>query len=586
MAKGLTTTLSVLLLFTIFSFSSGQGNNITSILEFLRDKEEKNIVIAFYYSNNTDHEILFDSCEPSCVLLNAAKSFSIDSQLTWTPSAYIITTDDVSKYMSILQSLYLTWIWNPRALFIISLYEGEDASNYAEVSWKYGIMFLYIVTTKEIVFSYDLYNNGSCGNNINLQKIPKEHIFKRKLLPLRFNHCPLRILATKILPYVIDPYDKTNCGYEVKLVREIAAHADLEPIFVNHSYPHWGQKESNGSYSYMFADLYEGKADLMMGMVVAQSSWFSKEFEGTHMHGLEASHFFVPSAAVVDGWKNFTQVFSATVWITLLISVVVTSTAVYIASKSFEEKSQYNDIQNCIFTTLRMCLSPKLTHTTTRLRFIFTLWCASFLLINTAYQSQLISTLLKPAHEHQITSVEEVVYASNLKLGGFEGLVDFFTAAADDVYKDIKKNWINCTLSETCLNRTAKQRDFAVMKTVKTVVYHLQNMYRRPNGEYEVYKLEDYAFVYSICFALRRGSPYLERFNSLLLGLAENGLYNRWVDSIPSPFRKVHSDQMVQLNLHHLKLAFVLLLVGHASAAFVLFIECKINSKNSHTYIE
>lgn len=586
MVIGSTLTLTIVLFLRIISYSSGQSNNITSILRFIRDKGENNIIIAYYFSENTDQEITFDGCETSCVLLNAAKSFPADSQLTWTPNVYIITTDDVSKYTTILQSLYLTWFWNPRASFIISLYEGEDASNYTEISQKYGILFLYIVTTKGTVLSYDLYNNGSCGNNTVLQKILKEHIFNRKLPPLRFNHCPLRILAARISPYVIDPYDRKNCGYEVKLVREITAHSELEPIFVNHSYPHWGQKEINGFYSYMFGDLYEGKVDLMMGMVVAQSGWFGKEFEGTHMHGLEASHFYVPSAAVVDGWKNFTQVFSATVWTTLLISAVVTSIAAYFASKSSEDKAVSEDIQNCIFTTLRMCFSPKSTPTANHLRFIFTLWCASFLLINTAYQSQLISTLLKPAHEHQIDSVEEVVYASNLKLGGFEGLVDFFNAAADDVYKDIKKKWINCTLSETCLNRTAKKRDFAVMKTVKTVVYYLQNMYRRPNGEYEVHKLDDYAFVYSICFALRRGSPYLERFNSLLLGLAENGLYNRWVDSIPSPARKVHSDQMVQLNLHHLKVVFVLLVVGHASAALVLLIECKIKQNNTYTYAE
>lgn len=562
----------VLILYTNFS---ALGNNLTLIFDLLIEIEENNVLVVNYFNSDITYEAKFDKNKISYVLFNTPELFRVIKPIRFTPNVYIITTSDVSMYTSVLELLYLTPFWNPKAVFIIYLYKSEDAGKYAVVSSKYGILFFYIVTANGNILSYDLYNNGNCGNNTSLHKVSRKDAFKRKLLPLRFNHCPLKILAAKILPYVIDPYNETNCGYEVKLVKEITIHADLEPIFVNHSYPHWGQKEKNGTYSYMYKDLYEGKVDLIMGMIIAQANWFGKDFEGTHMHGLEASHFYVPAAAIVDGWKNFTQVFSETVWITLFIAAATTSIATYFISRIFKENLISDDVQNCIFTMLRMCFSPKSTPTASYLRFIFTLWCASFLLVNTAYQSQLISTLLKPAHEHQIASVEEVVYFSNLKYGGFEGLIDFFNSAIDDIYKDIKKNWINCTLAETCLNRTAKKRDFAVMKTVKTVTYHLQNKYRRPNGEFEVYKLEDYAFVYSICFALRRGTPYLERFNNLLLGLAENGLYNRWVNSIPNPFRKVHSDQMVQLNLHHLKVAFVLLLVGHSIAIIVFFVEYK-----------
>lgn len=567
------------LILSIISLLAAEGNNITTILNIISNTKKKNICIVSYFNSNPNFEIAFEAYAASYVLINAGEPFAVDDQLTWIPEVYVYATDNLSKYTAALELLYLTWFWNPRALFMISLYEGESASNYAEVSWKYGILFLYIVTNNGTILTYDLFNQSSCGNNTTLQKISREKV-SQVLLPLRFNRCPLKILAAKILPYVIDPYDKTNCGYEVKLVREIAIRANLNPIFINHSYPHWGQKERNGSYSYMYKDLYDGKVDLVMGMVVAQSYWFAKDFEGTHMHGLEASHFYVPSAVTVDGWKNFTQVFSATVWITLITSAMVTALAAYFASKTLEDcPVRKNRLQYFIFTTFRMCFSPQHAPSVAYLRFIFTLWCALFLLINTAYQSQLISTLLKPAHEHQIDSVEEVIYSSNLKYGGFDGLVDFFNAAAGKIFKDIKKNWINCTLSSECLNRTAKNRDFAVMKTVKTVAYHLQNDYRRINGEYEIYKLKDYAFVYSICFALRRGSPYIERFNSLLLGLAENGLYNRWVDSIPKPTRRVHSDLMVQLNLHHLKLAFLVLIAGHASAAIIFLAELKTKSR-------
>lgn len=552
--------------------SPEQSFNITTIFNIIPNEDVSDILII-YFNNNTSCEIAFDVnySRASYMLFTATEHFAI-TLLTRPPKVYIIATENVSQYTLILKSLYATWFWNPRAYFIVVSLKSE-ATSYAKISQKYAIQFLYILTISGTILSYDLFDHGSCGDNINLREVTNQRIFKHKLR-LRFNHCPLKILAAKVVPYVIDPYDKTNCGYEVKLIREVAVHADLRPVFINHTYPHWGQsKDKNGSYSFMFKDLYDGKIDLIMGMVVAQSGWFGLEFEGTHMHGLEASHFYVPSAAPIDGWKNFTQIFSTAVWIMLVISGVVTFFVAYLASRISETDTIYKNIKNCIFITYRMCFSPQIAPTHAYFRYIFSLWCITFLLINTAYQSQLVSTLLKPAHEHQIDSVEEVLYFSHLEYGGFDGLVDFFNAAADDIYKDIKKNWINCTLSSACLNRTAKDRDFAVMKTVKTVMYYMQDTLRRPNGEIEVYKLEDYAFVYSICFALRRGSPYLERVNSLLLGLAENGLYNRWVNSIPTLIRKIHSDQLVQLNLHHLKMAFLLLLVGHTIAAIAFTAE-------------
>lgn len=551
----------------------------------ISDLEGKRIFIVYHCNDTSDREVVFNCWDVSYVLLNTAEHFISTAAHPWTPNVYIVDSKDIGEYIATLKFLYLTQYWNPRAIFIISLSQNEDIGEYAEISWKHGIQPLYIITPEGKMFTYFLFKDGSCGNNTKLQEISREtkiEVFNREP-QLYFNNCPLKILAFTILPYVIDPFDKTNCGYEVKLIKAIAARARLIPVFLNHSYPHWGQTKKNGSYSYMFQDLYEGKADMVMGMVVAQSNWFSKDFDGTHIPGLEASHFFVPSALPIDGWKNFTLVFSKTVWAVLTVAVVFTSLAVYVVTKTSDKTAACTNLPKCIFITLRMSLSPQSVPAASGyLRFTLTLWCSSFLLINSAYQSQLISTLMKPSHDHQITTVDEAIHSSQLQYGGFEGLIEFFNAAAEDIYKDVKKNWINCSLTEKCLNRTAKKRDFAVMKTVKTVKYYTRNMYRRPNGEFEIYKLNDYAFVYSISFALRRGSPYLERFNSLIAALVENGLYDKWIDSIPNPIRRRHADQLVQLNLHHLKAAFLLLIAGELCAvvAFIIEIKCRLRRVN------
>lgn len=542
------------------------------------DLENKRIFII-YHCNETNDGITFNDMNVTYVLLNTAKPVH-SVELRWAPTIYVINCEDSREYLTIIKFLYLTRYWNPRAVFIVSVLQDQNMSEYARTSWNYGISFLYLLTSNGKLFTYSLYSNGSCGNNTNLYEVSS--ISRRKPL-LYFNNCPLRIMAAKILPYVIDPYDEINCGYEVTLIKEIAFHAKMVPVFINQTYPHWGQTKLNGSYSYMFRDLFEGNIDVVIGMVVAQSNWFGKDFDGTHIPGLEASHFYVPSAKPIDGWKNFTLVFSRTVWIALTVIIVFTSLAVYLVSKSSHKTVVYADLSKCIFITLRMSLSPQPAPTVcVYLRFILTLWCSSFLLINTAYQSQLISTLLKPAYEHQISSVEEVIHSSHLKYGGFDGLIEFFDAANEDIFKEIRKNWINCTLSTACLNRTAINRDFAVMKTVKTVTYYMQSMYRKPTGEFQIYKLDDYAFVYSISFALRRGSAYLVRFNSLIAALVENGLYNKWIDNIPSSLRKRHADQMVQLNLHHLKAAFLLLVAGYATATIIFLGEIKLKLKKEN----
>lgn len=185
-----------------------------------------------------------------------------------------------------------------------------------------------------------------------------------------------------------------------------------------------------------------------------------------------------------------------------------------------------------------------------------------------------------------MTNLEELI-ASGSEFG--------FYPTIEEAYKEnsstnnaILKRYQPCPLSAECLNRTAFQRDYAVVKNRRQVLYLMPRYYTFPNGRDMLYDTGIASFTTKERYYMYKGFPLLERFDYLLMLLSSNGLINKWDADTRFFVLKIKSDDQPEpLTLNHLQGAFYIYTFGLSFAFTALFCEfgfgkfktCKRNKK-------
>lgn len=497
--------------------------------------------------------------------------------LECTPTSYVIVLADFYNYEGILKGFYGSQLWNPRAKFFVIHNGTGKVRDLFKVSWEYFLLNLIILDQSRKIYSYSPFENGACGNyhsyrevyNCDINLYPTMHLLFRGKLPKVFNGCPVRVLPIKVEPHVID-IKSTTPGIEISLLKEIAIRSNLSLILIENNFTDWGHKFPDGTYSLMYHELSKKNTDVVVGMVVTNASFYY-DFDGTVVYNQDLVTFFVPTAQMIDGWRNFIHVFDNGVWASTCVTLLVVPLSWWILGKTIKGPHALGSLVDCIFRTFEILFTAYgVRFKKTLLRYLFWTWCVTCLILSSAYQTKLISFLTKPAYEHQMTTFAEMV-DSQLPYGGFPLLKSLMNESGNEVFLKVFRNWISCPLTIECVNRTAEKRDFAVFKSTKIINYLMPRLYTYPDGRKKLYKLKDVITVYQIHMRMIRGLPYYETFNQLILKIVENGLFSKWSADLESAKKYKVFNEFKQLSVGHLKIIFMVYMIGNF-LAFITFL--------------
>lgn len=337
----------------------------------------------------------------------------------------------------------------------------------------------------------------------------------------------------------------------------------------------------DGKYTNMVADLLDRKIDGIAGLMPA-SSELRQYFDVTYIHSFENSVIFVPAGKHVEGWKNLQMVYEEAVWIALLCVFIGVSAALWLGALVLQKCEDYKRLDYWLLYAL--CASCSSLPRLPRLiffRYVIFMWISFFFVVSSVYQCQLLTFLVKPSFEHVISSFEELV-ESEMPIGGYFTVVLLIEDSEPELYQQLSRKWINCSLAMDCLTRVAEQRDMAAIHGENVVHYQLSKRFLHPSGVAKLKPLEDKRFPFAMCFYIDKGLPYYEKMEKLIFGFKENGLFRKWVNDLRyKETTIVLSNDLVRLNIHHLILPFVFLAVGHVIASLALLLEL-IHHKLSH----
>lgn len=515
-------------------------------------------------------------------LLNLEKSLKIVKTFKYKHYFYVVIVSVIDDYENFIEASYRTRGWNPRAKILVVYLGNSNINKIFQLSWKYFGVNVSVLTTNLTVYTYFPLTENNCGETITKTliyncdgDISNSSIFPNKL-GLSFHGCPVKILPLVIEPYILHLYRKDNPGYEMVMLREICRHLNLTIQYVDHSYKHWGTKLSDGTYTDMYNLMLQNKAELMIGMVLANES-YAEDLEDTYPHSEVDLTFHVPTPLTVEGWKNFIIIFSVELWLGFGISMLSCMFTWWIIGCNQEASEGFDNLSYCAFKVwcvVFSCFSmqPK----TALIRLIYILWTIySFLMIST-YTSVLIGFLTRPSYEKDIATTIDMVN-SDLKYGGLYIIRYVFDEPGNPTYLTLYKRFLNCALAMQCTNRTAFKRDFGVIKNARQVAYFVPLLYTYPNGRPMIKRVKDTVVPQNLWMNTVKGFLYMERFNDVILRLREGGFIFKWDYEATNTWKKSLEEppSVIPLNLTHLKFGFFCLLIGSFVAFVILLFEIR-----------
>lgn len=570
-----TSALFWISLVALFSRSGCYEVCLNQILDHIK---EKHMLVVYPEKTDILENVL--KMDVASVSLNINNPFDFKS-LKWRPNVYIITVEDIREYTVILRRLHGTSIWNPRAKFLI-IYQGdEDLNNFLRLSLKFMTLKLFVfVPSKKKILSFFPFENGSCLSDAKLEPVyhcrTAENItsvFSYEF-PDYFSGCTVKVITAAIVPYVIDVQDPVNPGFEIVMLRELAARINVTLEFV-------GNKQSshltldNNIFDHVHNVLLNGEADIAVGMMMYNKSVINL-FDNSFSYCTDESGFFVPSAMPIEYWQYYKLIFSNNVWMLYFATFFIISLTLWLVGSTRINSENCENYQYCILTVVSIVFSScsrKLR--SPFLKFVFALCIFASLVMNGIYQNKLTSFLTKPLYERPMKTISDVGNSS-LLYGGNPVYYNILKTEHSEFFLATKDRWITCPFGTPCLSRAAEKRDMSVIKNVKTTAYYISRLYTFPNGQSKLVHVEGIVLKYFVQLAYFKGHPCRKRIDVFIHRMLDSGLISQWIDDVQQTRKYVVYDEFVPISFQRIRFALFILLTGNVIACFVFLFELMI----------
>lgn len=450
--------------------------------------------------------------------------------------------------------------------FLIMCKECKDIEKIFEILW-YHFVINAMVITENASYTYNPLSS-QCGNNISQNIIDMDctNWINFSVKVKQYYGCSVKTVAVELPPYVIDPEDDVNPGYEVRVANEIAKKLNFSIKYIDHDETFWGAKSVNGSYAGLFHQLYLRNADLVIGLTPPNQTHI-KDYSPTVCFTYTYINFYSPVAIPVSTWQTFFFVFDTKVWFLFAASAICMAFLLKLIADVRHENNEHKDMIECVFKIWSIIFSnfnaqPKSPFS----KEVFVFWSVYCFIISSAFQSVLMSFLTTPVYEKQVSNIRELL-ESNLQYGGFYVLHNMLNPPWNEYYAKLLDNWVSCPLTEECLNRTANKRDFASYKNFRQVLY-LMPYYLDSSGKSKIYQFEEHYIIY-LNSVFTKNFPLLSNFDDVVLIMLQAGLVQKWEEDAQGKYVEPEDTTMetVPLTMDNLKLAFALLFGGYIISA-------------------
>jgi hypothetical protein len=413
------------------------------------------------------------------------------------------------------------------------------------------------------------------------------NLFPEKV-PKTFHKCPTKVYSFINPPAVIEISDKNYTGPEINFVELIFKRLNLTADYKVSS-------NKNQSVLHIFMhtihQISPASSDIVVGLLpFTPHTPYVAEATSTYLH-IKLS-WYVPCPNVASRWSFLHKVFRFSVWacfiaVALLAVIIMWLLAKYETKLHVRESANYKTIMQCISNVCAVLTAVSVPQkpTSPSLRIFFiALVCYSFAM-TIIYQAYFVELLVNRGFDERITTLNELLQ-SGIEYG-FASDVDVLEFS-DPVYLNITRNRKFCKSMYKCLQRVMEREWFATLMDSFHAEFFRSELLLR-NIPVSVCTLQEEVMIFSVAVYVAKGNPLLHRFNKIITGIFEAGLYEKWQKHFMSnsrlvdhPFDDINFSNFVTsefnvddkpFSLRQLQVLFYTILIAQMFSVLVLAVE-------------
>jgi hypothetical protein len=567
-------------------------------------------------------DLLFTEISQWLLVVYGNSRERVEKNETDTHGSYIIlTATDTDEPERVVTGLHYQLnhlagsnSWNPRARFVVALLNtfncpAHIAQRLFEELWKHKIInAVVLVTSSEeagedglvpALGAYTWYPYQSAERCIRVEDVTlldtwveigsgyfarNTHLFPQKI-NTNLHGCPMRIITQQTIFAVEDPHREYvnhsalprlvyRNGWEVRLLKVITQAMNMTEDYLLPLSDFLDERDDKGDFAGFTRELVNGNADVSVGLLVVRGTL---PVEVTIPHHWGQLSWYVPCGSKYPRWMSISRMFSASVWVSVLMSVALSVPIITFLGRVSDD-SIYKTQSNTFSNTWAAILSVSVSAMPQKwpLRCFFISWICYSLAVDTVFQTYLTSFLIDPGIMPHVRNVEELAH-SDMKVGFSDLDSVFYENKTDAQSLEIMEKRVKCG---TCFLWAMKYKNISILTS--NLVYSFQISTIRP-GDPNINllcQIEDGVVEHGqIVMVLPKGICLFDRINTIVFRVIEAGIFSEWVkmtNHIQMIERKSFSpqgllDEYYELSLEHLQSAFYLLLFGYC-ISFVIFI--------------
>jgi len=512
--------------------------------------------------------------------------------------------------------------WNQRALFLLMLTGTIKepkllAHKIFDILWKSENVLnivLLVPTVEESLLhdnvkhtaksmSFDLYtwfpyHSGHCASVEEvalldqwlvtksggfLKEVP---LFPNKI-PANLQACPLRVCAAEDQPFVLcNNIEHKNIskysGLEIEFLIIISQVMNATLVYL---------PQPTGTPILRritcFTRLNFGLCDLVLGTVPIDLNIM--EFaDSTIPHLQTAFRWLIPCPTPVPRVERILGIFELPVWFSLILVLILT-TAIFWCFSNYhfhlleKDSPTYKTLSQSLSDVWAVSMAvavPKLP-VTMKLRAFFLLFVWYSFAINIVFQAFFITFLVEPGYRKQIKTFDDLIQ-SGLMYGYLEATEIALNISMYYERTKIRSPRFYCSEPNECLKRLITHGDITMVHFPNAAEYDAFKIISSHNRK-QVCFLEEDIYKMNLVMYMQTGNPLIHRANTIIRRTIEAGLVDnywsmvKWRVRLKSVVNSTDDavltddNEYFALALSHLKVAFIILIVGYILCA-ILFI--------------
>ncbi|XP_026500917.2 uncharacterized protein LOC113404268 [Vanessa tameamea] len=455
------------------------------------------------------------------------------TKLSVPNESYLVTVGNTSDFKNTFSNLVRESSWNPlaRYLILIKNIPREDLKVVFDVLLKLHIINVVVMNEFDsLLYSYNPFDNFSCGYRYDridefgkCSESRNKNLYPNKLVT-GLKNCTLRVKCLHWPPYSMNAINNSISMFGVEQY-VLYILSNLEHFNIDYFYSYEDSElftviDKNMSAIGPLNSLQTGLNDLIIGgMLLTHPRAMVFDYLEGHLAFAEDVRYQVKKATPVSPWKNLYLEFSAVVWITLFFSFILYFLFFIVVVRPKDIGVLFLKMWASMFL-----VSSKIKGSCFS-RYLFIAWVWFAYLVNSYYQSSLVSLVTNPIMTYQISDENDII-KNHLKPCISQVMRTFTFSVENSTFEQYRNK--DCDRLLKSMHTVSQDNDKYTVTLHSIYTYNKHSFYDE-TGNPKIYTFDRPLSKIIYTIYTYKGFPLLDKLRTHTLRLRENGLVQNYL---------------------------------------------------------